>query len=178
MQYSIPEEEENEEEEEKDEIEAAADRAAEEARKACRERLVRLRKQEQTQDYMRDFVKKHPGWGLRRENGVLKYIHPYERESAPAGTHALRSTASALAPSKAKPADPMPPAAASPAKIPPTTTAEFQADIDALARKHALPGLSEDLLPNDLRQKKAPNPQHKKRRSPPDKKRAKQFGRH
>lgn len=119
-----------EEEEQENEIERQADIEAEEARKQARKRLEAERKRKADEAYMYDFVKKNPHYGLKRVNGVLKFIYPSNRKPDPVVPAAVASPASPVATaapsfspkqsSPAKPPEPKPqaqtPVAASQAK--------------------------------------------------------------
>jgi hypothetical protein len=143
-------EEDDEEEEEQDEIERQADEAAEEARKQTRRRLQQAQKQKEEEAYMRDWVAKNPGWGLKRVNGVLKYIKPEDRKQdgkpAQVATDAFVRPASPSATKAQKPAPSQ--------KLSGRHTAgEFDAEIDRVTRKHFLNDIPQTILPNDWRQK-------------------------
>jgi hypothetical protein len=148
-------EEDDDEEAERDEIEVKADIEAEIARKQARKRLLAERKQQEQEAYMRDWVAKNPGWGLKRVNGVLKYIHPEDRKPARVGTDASVRPAnpSEAKGSVAKPeAENRKPAVQSPKPAPESVA--LNSEINALVRKHFLPNMPEGVLPADWNPRK------------------------
>jgi hypothetical protein len=149
-------EDDDEEEEELDEIERQSDEAAEEARKQTRRRLQQQQKQKEQEAYMRNWVNTHPGWGLKRENGVLKYIHPQARKPEHVATAALGCPPRAQSRGEterslaiATPAAPKLPDLKS------RTTNQSTADVHTIVRKHSFPNMPEAILPKDGEKKPA-----------------------